>query len=378
MTSFHRLGTVTALVLVLAGANRAQEKSPASEARERCLKLMEAGQAAEALPSCREALGPAADRALRLAAARAEFSEGDPEAAARLLEALLGEGGLSREEKVLYGRVLVRTGRTDDGEALLREALKAGPSAEAWRALLDLRLAVNGVAGAEEDLQGALQAFPADCGIRASAAALYAMLGKEGQAVAEVQAAERLGCPPLEWLRRPGMAERLDRPAFRALLRPEVLASGLAGLDDGEARLRLQLLEKAMGPEAIAPLEQDLLRRLDYGIRLREIHLLLSQREKSLPALDRLLREGDLMVRKLLLRQMALSPDPLRIPLLEAHLEREAAPGNRSLAALALAKAYGKAGRKAEAEALLRSIPEEDSLYPEARELLEGKSPAEK
>jgi tetratricopeptide (TPR) repeat protein len=272
----------------------------------------------------------------------------------------------------------LRTGRTEDGEALLREALRAGPSAEAWRALLDLRLAVKRVAGAEEDLRDALNAFPADCGIRASAAALYAMLGREDQAVAEIQTGERLGCPPLEWVRRPGMAERLDRPAFRALLRPGALASGLVGLDDGEARFRLQLLEKAMGPEAIAPLEEDILRRRDYGIRLREIHLLLCQWEKSLPALDRLLREGDLMVRKLLLRQMALSPDPLRIPLLEAHLEREAAPGNRSLAALALAKAYEKAGRRAEAEALLRSIPEADPLYPEAREILEGKPPAER
>lgn len=368
------VGILLSAGLIWPGLAAAQAPKPQDPACEACLRLVAEGRAAEALPACREALGRSPSRDLRLAAARAELQEGDPETAVRLMEGLLAGGGLSAEEKVLYGRCLLAVGRNEDGEAELRGALRARPNAEGWRALLDMRLNLQRTAGAESDLRGALEAFPGDCGLRASAAALYALLGQEEEAARQAGRCERLGCPPFEWVRRPGMLEKVGLPAFRALLPPGKIAKGLGNLGDKEALFRLQLLEKAMGPEAVEALAEDFLKRADYALRLREAHLLLSQGEKSLPALDRILRGGDLMTRKILLRQMALAVDPLRIPLLESHLEREAAPQNRALTALALGKAYEKAGRRAEAEAVWRSIPEEDPLFPEARELLEGKA----
>lgn len=365
------VGVLLSAGLLGVGLGAAEVPKAADPACETCLRLVKEGRSAEALPACREAVGRSPSRELRLAAARAEFLEGDPETAVGHLEAALVERGLSSEEKVLYGRCLLAVGRNEDGEAELREALRARPDAEGWRALLDLRLNLGRLSGAEGDLQGALESFPADCGIRASATALYALLGREEEAARQAEGSRRLGCPPFEWARGPGMAERLDRLAFQALLMPQAIAAGMASLDDREARFRLQLLEKAMGPEAIAPLEEDFLKRKDYGIRLREAHLILSQREKGLAALRRLLRTEDLMARKLLLRQMVLAPHPLWIPLLQSHLEREAAPQNRSLTALALAGAYEKAGRRAEAEALRRSIPPQE-MFP----LEEGAPPA--
>ncbi len=372
------VGILLAAGLIWPGLAAAEIPKKEDPAREACLRLVAEGRAAEALPACRESLGRSPSRELRLAAARAELQEGDPETAVRLMEGVLAEGGLSAEEKVLYGRCLLAVGRNEDGEAELREALKARPSAEGWRALLDMRLNLQRTAGAEGDLKEALEAFPSDCGLRASAAALYALLGQDEEAARQAGRYEGLGCPPFEWARRPGMLEKAGLPAFRALLPPGEIAKGLGNLGDGEALFRLQLLEKAMGPEAVDPLVEDFLKRADYALRLREARLLLRQGEKSLPALERILRQGDLVARKILLRQMVPAPDPLRIPLLEWHLEREAAPQNRALTALALGKAYEKAGRRAEAEAVWLSIPEEDPLFPEARELLEGKAAGER
>lgn len=373
MTRSSILRAAAALALVLGGGLRAQEKPPYASVRHRCLQLVETGQAAEALAPCREALAadPRGDRALQVAAAAAETAEGEPETACRIFEGLLAAGPLSPEESALYARALLRNGRPEEAEATLRQSLERGTSLEAFQLLLDLRLSLGRTAGAEEDIRRALAAFPRDCGLRESSAALYGLLGRDGDAAREARQAVAQGCDPFGWARRPGMAERLGNPAYRTLLAPGAVASGLPGLDDGEVRFRLQILEKTMGPEAVPALAQDLLRRSDYGIRLREIHLLLSQGPGGLPALEEVLGRGDLLLRKMVLRQILFSGEPHWIPLLENQLGREAAPGNRTLAALALAKAYAQAGRRAEAAALLRSIPEGDPLYPEVQELRE-------
>ncbi|MGC8763507.1 MAG: tetratricopeptide repeat protein [Acidobacteriota bacterium] len=371
MSGFRLFCATAAITLGLGVGIGAEEAPPPSVPRQRCLNLVEAGRAEEALPYCREALGTSQDRALRVAAATAETEEGDPEAACRILEGLRAEGELSPKEAALYARALLRSGRPEDAEAVLRQSLAKGASLEAFRGLLDLRLSLGRAEGAGEDIRRALAAFPGDCRLREVAAALYGLLGRDGEAAEEARQAVALGCEPLGWARRAGMAERLGNPAYRPLLNPAAVVSGLSRMADGEARFRLQILEKTMGPEAVPALAEDLLRRSDYGIRLREIHLLLGQGPASLPALEEVLGRGDLFLRKMVLRQLLSDADPRWIPLLEKQLEREAAPGNRTLAALALAKAYAAAGRRAEAAALLRSVPEGDPLYPEARELLE-------
>ncbi len=366
------------LFLVLAGSLSvsAQEAPPATPVviapgdPSSCVLEVARGNYEAALPACRQAVQRGAEDPRVLdALARAELERGDPARAAEVWRELMDAHGWRWHWALGLARALWRDERPADAEDVLRDAVRRDPSTEPRRQLVAFLLSFSRWEDAAKAAREALEHFPGDCSLHEALAVAEAGLGHDATAASEIEKALEGGCPSLEWIKRGEIPNRIDRPEYRPLLRPELLAKGLASLPEGEALYHLRLLELVPDPSLAPAVGDAVLHSPHAPVRLAALHLLRRLGPKGLPQWRRVLASSDIMLRKHALRMLARSDEPWLLPLLERRLVEEKAPHNLSLVRIAVARRIA-ASDPGRARDLLQAVPRDHPSHALAQELV--------
>jgi len=362
-----RIASIVTICLLSSVGWTAEVGAAADGPPARCRELA-AGQSEEALAPCREALAAEPDdHELVPILADLEFRYGDPARSAELWQWLLAHGGWQPDPARGYAMALWRSGRPAEAEPVFREIARRSPSTRASLDLVRYLLGMDRWADAAEAASGALALHRESCELEEALGGALAMLDRDDQAAEHFARAVRSGCPPYGWTRIGPVPDRLDLPAYRALLVPGELISGLDDLDDTQCFFRFQLLARVMVPEAAPAVTDQVLKRRTAQVRIAGIGLLAAVGSQASGSWARLLASDDFVLRKQALRKIRLLDDDAFIPMLEAHLGREELPGNSNLTALALGALLLEGKDPARGQALLEAIPSDDPSYPHAR-----------
>ena len=349
-----------------AGSGDERGDAPAT----RCVVAWARGETGEALAACREAAeaGVTDPRVLDVLA-RAELEAGDPARAEAVWRELERREGWRWPWAFGLARALWRQERTAEAEKILRDAVARDPSPGPRRELVRFLMAFSRWKDAATAAREAIERFPGDCTLHESLGVAEAGLGHDAEAARSIRKALELGCPPLRWTKEGEVPHRIERPEYRSLLDPAILARGLAALPEGEALHRLRLLE-LVAVSGIAPdLGDAALESSSAPVKLLAMHILLKLGDAAGPQWARILSSSDLMLRKHALRMLARRNDPALVPLLERRLREEKAPHNLSLVRIALARRIAAADPE-RARALLDAVPADDPSRPMAEALL--------
>lgn len=366
------------LAFVLAGSlpAAAQERPPATPIviapgdASSCVLEVARGEYEAALPTCRKAAERGSDDPRVLdALARAELERGDPARAAQVWRGLMDSRGWRWGWALGLAKALWREERPADAERVLREAVRRDPSPEPRRELVAFLLSFSRWDDAAKAAREALERFPGDCSLHEALGVAEAGLGNDAVAASEIGKALEGGCPPLRWIKRGEIPHRIHRPEYRSLLRPELLAKGLASLPEGDALEHLRLLELVPDPSLAPAVGDAILHSPSAPVRLAALHLLRRLGPKGLPQWRRILTSPDIMLRKHALRMLARSDEAWLLPVLEERLEEEKAPHNLSLVRIAVARRIA-ARDPGRARDLLQAVPQDDPSHPLAQELL--------
>lgn len=319
-----------------------------------------------ALAPCRSAARePDAGRDLLLAAARAEYEAGDPLAAASLHERVLADGW-SEESAIGRADALWRAGKSSEAETGLREVLARGSSERAAQRLIELLMAFARPAEVPPIAREGLRLHPCACALAEWWGAAEASLGRDEGAARLFREAVRLGCPRFRWTTIGPVPGFLERPQLRALIPPAAVLEGIEALPEREALHRLKLLRVSLDAGAAEPLAALVERTRWTSVRLESVGLLGRLGASAASAWRRLLASPNVVARRAALRQIFSLGDPALAPALATYVKEEKVASLRGLGSLALARLRAAERRFAEAESLLRAIPEGDEVYPAA------------
>jgi len=190
--------------------------------------------------------------------------------------------------------------------------------------------------------------------------------GRDERAVELFGKAVADGCPSFRWASRGVMPERVAEPAYRGLLRPEALVADLEKLDDRECLQRFDLLRMVVTPEVAPAVAEQVIGRSTAQVRFAGLGLLSDLGGSAVDSWAAILASDDFVLRKHALRRIRQLHNCAFEPVLSQHLELEELSGNRSLTLLALGELLLDGGEAGRGENLLRSIPEDDALFPVA------------
>lgn len=337
---------------------------------EQCAQGLAERRFAEAVDPCRTAVEALpGDLELLRTAATVEFNAGNGAASAALWSRILGQGW-SIEASQAQAMALWRAGETSQAESVLRDNLSRTPSGQTALDMIRFLAAFGRNGEAITLAQKSAPLYPGTCEIEEMRGAAEAAQGSHEAAAAAYARAIEAGCPTFGWTGLGAGTASLDDPAYRELLDPKVIIEGLDQLNDEDCLRRLTLLQHSISPEVAQPVLQVALNRETIRVRMAALGLL-SQLGNSAPEVwSTLLASDDFLLRKHTLRRINALEDPVFIPLLEKHLEKETTRGNRSLVALGLGQLYLDQGKTKEGLASLESIPSEDPLFVKAQLVL--------
>jgi len=345
----------------LTGEPESTDKPP----QKTCAEWMELGKMEQALWACRDefeastASDPAIERMAHL-----EYEYGEPERAAELCSTLIDRQGWS--EPLARARALAfwRAGDLVNAEELMRQTLAKTSSEMSFNDLITFLLTFSRWDEAAKTVHLANEKHPGQCGYFELGAVAEAGRSNDAEAVSLIKKAVDGGCPPYRWTTIGSFAEKKDQEPYLSLLVPTEIVDGLRQADDRECEMRFQLLRPVITPEVAPNVATEVLLRDKMEVRFEGLGLLSRLGSRAMESWKRLLDSEDFILRKYTLRRIREIGDPAFIPLVKAHTKRDETPGNAALTKLVLGELLLKAGQPTRAEKTLRSLPQDDVLFP--------------
>jgi len=343
-----------------------------------CRYLVGIGELESALPYCRTAfdMGHAIEIARLLAGC--EFDAGDASRAAALWQQVMDQDGWSLEASSGKANALWRAGQIKDAEQVF---LANYQRAQGERTLSELMRFYMGFSRwGEADAWGeeAVKSFPDNCRLLEMLSATKSALGNIPASTALIKKIKSLPCPPYEWASVPGISERLDQPAYRALLNPEEIALSLRPKDTEDTIEKLTLLRLVATTAVGRPVAKAALENKDFNVRSLALAILQGLGSSATESWSMVLTCDDFVLRKYAIRRQLAMKDPAFLPLLEKTYAAETMPGNRAMLQLLMGELMLSGKNPAAGEALLRTIPEKDPMFPLAALQLSTLSEARK
>jgi tetratricopeptide (TPR) repeat protein len=329
-----------------------------------CRYLVRIGEPESALAYCRTAYdtGHATEAAGLLAGC--EFAAGDAERAAALWQAVMDGSGWSFDASNGKANALWRAGQVKEAEELFLANYQRAPGLRSISELMRFYMGFSRWGEADAWGEAAAKSFPDDCQILNMRSATKAALGNTEAAVGLIKRIKALPCPPYAWASLPGISERLDLPAYKALLDPEEIARSLRPNDTEETIEKLTLLRLVPAPAVGAMVAKTAVENRDFDVRSLALAVLQALGTSALEPWTTVLTSDDFVLRKYAIRRQMSMKDPAFLPILEKAYVCEKMPGNRAMLQLLIGQLMVSGKNPAEGESLLRAVPETDPMFP--------------
>jgi tetratricopeptide (TPR) repeat protein len=380
MWSHRRLTAIATGVLLITGACLAQEDegeikkkplvvppmgvdgSPLSP-MDACRYLVGIGEPESALAYCRKAydMGHATEAAGLLAGC--EFAAGDAVRAVALWQAVMDGAGWSFDASNGKANALWRAGQVKEAEELFLANYQRAPGLRTISELIRFYMGFSRWGEAEAWGEEGAKKFPDNCHILDMLSATKAALGNTQGAVVLIKRIKSLPCPPYAWASLPGISDRLDMPAFKALLDPDEIAKSLRPNDIEDTIEKLTLLRFVPAPAVGAPVAKAAVENRDFDVRSLALAILQTMGTTAMEPWNTVLTCDDFVLRKYAIRRQMSMKNPAFLPLLEKVYASEQMPGNRAMLQLLIGDLLVAGKDPAAGETMLKAVPETDPMF---------------